>query len=64
MTRDERIEKIMGDIKDINRILDPKGQAWADEEKRKWAALKAIDPPPVITRTCAEGLRMLEGVTV
>ena len=29
------IPEIIDDIKSINRLLDPKGQAWADETKKE-----------------------------
>jgi hypothetical protein len=35
MTPSEAMQKAIEDIKSINRLLDPKGQAWADEEKER-----------------------------
>lgn len=31
--RHERMKKCIADIKDIARLLDPEGMAWADEQK-------------------------------
>jgi hypothetical protein len=35
MTPSEAIAEAIEDIKSINRLLDPAGQAWADSEKRR-----------------------------